>query len=299
MPARESTDYCHLLRTPTSSVSLGFVGVLLGLVTFLLAAPVVSTGLGALGWLMAGRPGELSEYVSSLLRYEHPWGLVASHLGLAVLIPIAFGLVAVVHKGNPRLLWSVEGRLRWRLLASSLVAAVVVLVALIALQMATTSGPVTWSPQDQWAVFLLVVLVTSPLQAMAEEVFFRGYLMQAFGSMVAAPWFGIVTSAFVFAVFHAGQNAPLFAVRMVFGMIAGWLVWRTGGLEAGIAAHTVNNVLAFALAAFTGSISQVKATTQISWVDAGWDLLRFGLFAVLAAWIALRLRVPRVATERV
>lgn len=299
MSPQEGTDYCHLLRTPGASVNMGFLGVMVGLMTFLLAAPVVSTGLAAAAWLVAGRPGEATDYIAHLMRYEHPWGLVATHLGLAVLIPIAFGLVVVVHKGDPRNLWSVEGRVRWPLLLLSLGAAMVVLLSLLGLQMATSPSPVTWSPQPNWAVFLLVVLLTSPLQAVAEEVFFRGYLMQAFGSMVATPWFGIVTSAVVFAIFHAGQNAPLFAVRLVFGLIAGWLVWRTGGLEAGIAAHIVNNLLAFALAALTGSIAEIKATTAIGWQSAGWDLLRFGIFALVAVWIALRLRVPRLAPASV
>ena len=50
--------------------------------------------------------------------------------------------------------------------------------------------------------FLMVILLTSPLQAAAEEIFFRGYLMQALGSLVARPWFGVVVSALVFALLH-------------------------------------------------------------------------------------------------
>ncbi len=57
--------------------------------------------------------------------------------------------------------------------------------------------------------------------------------------------------------------------------------------------------MAFGLAAFTGSIAQIKATTEIGWSDAVWDLLRFGLFALAAAGIALKMRVPRVSTGSV
>ena len=120
---------------------------------------------------------------------------------------------------------------------------------------------------------------------MAEEVFFRGYLMQALGSLVAKPWFGVVVSAVVFALLHSLnglQNPPLFIDRLAFGLIAGWLVWRTGGLEAGIAAHVVNNVFAYAVAGFTTSIAELKAIREISWVDAGFDVGGFALFALLA-----------------
>ncbi len=299
MPNREGIDYPHLLRNPSGAPGIGFMGILLGLVTFLLAAPLVTQALAGAAWLVTGRPQGWEGYVSSLLRYEHPWGIVAGHMGLAVLIPIALGLVAFVHKTPPGLLWSVEGRPRWRFGLVSLATAAIILTGVLSLQISMSDQSLVWSPQDHWAAFLLAVLITSPIQAVAEEAFFRGYLMQAFGSMVAPPWFGIVSSAVVFALFHAGQNVPLFAVRFAFGLVAGWLVWRTGGLEAGIAAHVVNNLMAFGLAAFTGSIAQIKATTEITWSDAVWDLLRFGLFALAAAGIALKMRVPRVSTGSV
>ena len=106
--------------------------------------------------------------------------------------------------------------------------------------------------------------------------------MQALGSLVARPWFGIVISAVVFALLHGLQNPPLFVDRLAFGLLAGWLVWRTGGLEAGIAAHVVNNVFAYAVAGFTTSIAELKAIREISWVDAGFDVGGFALFALLA-----------------
>ena len=103
--------------------------------------------------------------------------------------------------------------------------------------------------------------------------------MQALGSLVAKPWFGVVVSAVVFALLHGLQNPPLFVDRLAFGLLAGWLVWRTGGLEAGIAAHVVNNVFAYAIAGFTTSIAELKAIREISWVDAGFDVGGFALFA--------------------
>ena len=113
-------------------------------------------------------------------------------------------------------------------------------------------SPVSWG-------FLVVIMLTSPLQATAEEVFFRGYLMQALGSLVAQPWFGVVVSAVVFALLHGTQNLPLFLDRLGFGLLAAVLVWRTGGLEAGIAAHIINNVFAYVLAGLTTSVAEIRA----------------------------------------
>ena len=153
--------------------------------------------------------------------------------------------MAVVHQVRPRWLSSVQPRIRWRYLLGCLVVAVVALNGVLLLSTLVDGEPLRFSPQPGFWGFLVVIVLTSPLQAVAEEVFFRGYLMQALGSLVAQPWFGVVVSALVFALLHGMQNLPLFVARLAFGLLAGVLVWRTGGLEAGIAAHIVNNVFAY------------------------------------------------------
>jgi len=100
-----------------------------------------------------------------------------------------------------------------------------------------------------------------------------------------------LVAALVFAVLHGGQNAALFVHRLGFGLIAGVLVWATGGLEAAIAAHVVNNVFAFTYSLFTGGIVALKAMTAISWGVALVDLVGFAVFGSIAWWLGLRLRV--------
>lgn len=285
-------DYPHVLRTPSASVGMSLLGVVVGLLTFVTVAPLVTQGLAALFWLAVGRPGEFADTYRMLVAYEHPFGLVAGHLGIAMLIPISAGLLWVLHRVRPAYLVSVVARVRWPLFWLSLGVAAVVLNGLLLAQNAADGRlELTPTPQAGAWVFIAVVLVTSPLQAAAEEVFFRGYLMQAFGSMVATPWFGILASAAVFAGFHGVQNVPLFLDRFAFGVLAGWLVVKTGGLEAGIAAHVVNNIFAFVYAALTTSVAGIKAVSEVGWIDAAWDIARFGLFAAVAFVVARRLRV--------
>ena len=99
----------------------------------------------------------------------------------------------------------------------------------------------------------------------------------------------MVASALLFALFHGTQNLPLFLDRFGFGLLAGVLVVRTGGLEAGIAAHVANNVSAFVWAGLTSTIADVKATRVIGWLDAGVDLLGFALFTAAALWLGRRM----------
>lgn len=267
----------------------GLFGVLLGLATFLVATPVVTQLVLLGGWNVAGQPGSFAEYYRAGRAFETPLGMAASHLGLAVLLPTALALVLLVHHVHPRWLHSVQPGFRWRYALGALLIATVVLN----LVMYVTAAGWTWQlrPQADFGWFLLVVVLTSPLQAAAEEYFFRGYLLQALQSVLRLPWAGIVGSALVFALFHGTQNLPLFLGRFGFGVLAGFLVLRTGGLEAAIAAHIVNNVFAFFWAGLTTSIAAVKATQEIGWLELASDLLGFALFAVAAIWLARRMRL--------
>ena len=74
-------------------------------------------------------------------------------------------------------------------------------------------------------------------------------------------------------------------------MLAGILVLKTGGLEAGIAAHVVNNVVAYCYAVLSGTVVATHAITEIGWVELAWSLAGFGAFAAAAIWIARRMRV--------
>ncbi len=281
--------YPQMLRGENYRWWRSVLGVVFGLSLFLLLTTVVSQAVIGLSWALTGGPAPYPEYYSAAFRFENPIGMAAVNLGIAVLIPISWLMMAILHQVRPRWLWSVQARFRWRYFWLCLALAAVVLNGVVLLS-ALVDAP-TWSMQPGFWGFLLVILLTSPLQAAAEEVFFRGYLMQALGSLVARPWFGVVVSALVFALLHGTQNLPLFLDRLGFGLLAAVLVLRTGGIEAGIAAHVVNNVFAYVLAGLTTSIAEIRGISEIGWVDAAFDVGGFALFAGLAYLIARRQQV--------
>ncbi len=266
------------------------LGALVGVSMFLLLTGVISQALVTLFWAPTAATTSYTSYYGEAFAFQRPVGMLATNLGIAVLIPISWALMLGVHQMRPRWLSSVRPGIRWRYLLGCLVIAVVSLNGVMLLS--TLDEPLRFAPQAGFWGFLVVIVLTSPLQAVAEEVFFRGYLMQALGSLVAQPWFGVVVSAVVFALLHGVQNVPLFASRLAFGLLAGLLVWRTGGLEAGIAAHIVNNVFAYTIAGLTSSIAALKAVREISWADAAFDVGGFALFAALAYVFFRMLRLP-------
>ena len=120
--------------------------------------------------------------------------------------------------------------------------------------------------QDFWG-FLVVIVLTSPIQAAAEEIFFRGYLMQALGSLVARPWFGVVVSSVVFALLHGVQNLPLFVDRLAFGLLAALLVWRPAGSKPA-SPPTWSTTSAPTCSRVDHLDRRLKAIQSFGWVDA-------------------------------
>jgi len=98
-------------------------------------------------------------------------------------------------------------------------------------------------------VFLagIAVVIVAPI---AEELFFRGFLYQAFRRWRGVPQ-GTLLSAFVFALAHVSPiiMPSIFAL----GVILAYLFERRGSLAANISAHMVYNLIGFILIVATGS----------------------------------------------
>ena len=98
----------------------------------------------------------------------------------------------------------------------------------------------------------------------------------------------------LFAAAHGAQNFPLFFDRFAFGFIAGWLIIRTGGLEAGIAMHILNNFFALGAALLFGDIGSSLSVSETSWWNIPVTLTQAGVFAVLVVLLAERMHVQRL-----
>jgi membrane protease YdiL (CAAX protease family) len=287
---RDGAQYPQILRNDSYLWWRSLMGAAFGLSLFLLLTTVVSQAVVAIFWVLTARSTPYASYFTSAFAFERPSGMLGANLGIATLIPIAWGLMAVIHRVRPRWLSSVQPRIRWKYLLICLGVAAVALNGVLLLSILYSPMPAVGAQRGFWG-FLVVILLTSPLQAAAEEIFFRGYLMQALGSLWSQPWFGVVVSSVVFALFHGTQNLPLFLDRLVFGLLAALLVWRTGGLEAGIAAHVINNICAYLFAGLTTSIATIRAVREIGWADAAFDVGGFALFALLAYLVARAMKL--------
>lgn len=241
------------------------------------------------------------------LPIDSPIGLLANNLVLAALIPAAALTVLVVHRRPIGVLASVVGRVRWgwllRLLGVALGVMVLSLVASLLLP-GEASDDLTVPPAGQLTGLIVVILLTTPLQSAGEEVGFRGYLTQAVASWSRRPLVGTVVAAAVtsvlFALAHGVQDPALFLDRLAFGVTASWLAWRTGGLEASVALHVVNNLVALLFSASTGQLEDSITGSTLPWSVAALDVATMVVYAALVHRLADRrsVEVERVAATR-
>jgi hypothetical protein len=89
-------------------------------------------------------------------------------------------------------------------------------------------------------LFFIALFITIPLQSIAEEYMFRGFLLQTLGSWFKIPILAVVLQAIIFALAH-GYNIFGFFETLTMGLIYGFFAWKTNGIEVSSAIHTANN----------------------------------------------------------
>jgi uncharacterized protein len=277
--------FLHAMRARDWGWWRPFLGLVLIAVVYLVAAVVV---------VLLAAVTDIAPDLA-LLDLVDPAVLLVTNLSLIVAIPVVWLAWAVAHGMRPGWSSSVLARLRWRLLVPFTLIALGTLGTGIGLTVLlgflSAEGSLT-GPVESYGWLLVVVLLTTPLQSAAEEYLFRGYLSQALAGWFRRPTVGAVVAgvvtAAVFSLAHVPGDWPTFLDRFAFGLAASAVVWLTGGLEAAIVLHAVNNVLVFTLA---GALGEGVATSE---VPEGTGLLYLAIsVATMAAYVVLVRRVSR------
>ncbi|HTW17919.1 MAG TPA: type II CAAX endopeptidase family protein [Nocardioides sp.] len=284
------------------------LGVLGLLVAFVVVVPVVVLVVFTAGIVVSG--ADVTSTVERMLDTDRVTPLALAYLNVAIgaMIPVTWLLMRALHGLRPRWLASVAPRIRWRWLAACFglaMASLVVTLMVAALLPARAEGAELGGGLNDFTSttrdFLLIIALLTPLQAAGEEYVFRGYLTQAFGGLVRAPWLAVLGPALLFALAHGAQDPPVFFDRFAFGVVSGLLVILTGGLEAGIAMHVLNNFLAFGVALAFGEMATVLNPTGGTWwslpVTLTQSLSFLGLTVLVARATGLQTRTERLVLE--
>ena len=204
---------------------------------------------------------DLGGYVASASNLENlgPPGFLYLNLALAALIPAAGLSIWIAHRIRPRYLSSVAGGLRWRWLLRCVLVTLPVWLIYTALGFLADPPPASARP-EHWVLLLIFVVLLTPFQSAGEEYLFRGWIMQNIGSYFARPLVGLIVSLTVstvaFSAAHLSPDPWIFGTLGCLAVASGIAAWRTGGLEAGIVMHAVNNVLVFFVVIIFGGFEE-------------------------------------------
>lgn len=251
----QPTSYPQFWRAPALTLWRPLVGTLLLAVAFLVASTVVT--IAALGIEVLTGAVDPDAVFAVLERGEVTPGLVLGNsIAIGLMLPASL-LVARLVRQPPRFLHSVVGRFRWRWFAVCAAASLGALLLTFGGELLLVPGsgealdlqihPYTW-----W--LLVGLLLVTPFQAAAEEYMLRGVVLRTVGSWfrhpMAALVFGTAVNAGIFMLLHGAADPWLNLVYLVMGVLLSWITWRTGGLEAAVAFHIVNNMVAFSIVPF-------------------------------------------------
>ncbi len=292
-----------MLRTWNYAWWKPVLGIFLVVLGMLVVAPLMLLPVLAVGVSLEPGPFWESFLDAATLQAVGPAALLYLNLTLGSTILVTWFVMRVIHRMRPRWLTSVMPKMRWKFffvcVGLSVVALVAQLIAGVLVDaftpgsQAVPSGDVNDFTRTT-AILAVVVLLTTPLQAAGEEYVFRGYLLQALGSLLNSKWVALLATSALFAFAHGVQNFPLWFDRFMFGLIAGWLIVRTGGLEAGIAMHILNNFLAFGFALTFGDLTESLTVTEVGWSNILVTLTQAAVYAALVLTVARRMGLRTV-----
>ena len=194
------------------------------------------------------------DYLTDLQRiyanvFKTPLVFIAFLSTVIPVIPAIFIARLITNFKPLGLIHSIAGRMRWSYLGVFLGFGFLIF-GLYYVGFATLDGSLTTQNSvhplnsGMFWLYIVLILLIVPFQCYAEELLFRGYLMQTVGRWLKNPVWAIIIPAPIFMVLHGYGLWGLLSV-LTMALIAGFLCWYTGGLEAGIGLHIANNVSIF------------------------------------------------------
>jgi hypothetical protein len=140
------------------------------------------------------------------------------------------------------------------------------------------SFTITFDARVFFPFAILAVLIT-PIQTTAEELFFRGYLVQA-GSLISRNWvFLSIWSGVLFALPHfsnpevASNTVVVLLTFFVLGAFLAWISLKDGSLELAIGVHAANNLVAGLVVTFPDSVLPTPAILTTTHFDPVFSLI--------------------------
>lgn len=248
----------------------------------------------AAAWLIGGG------YAHALVLHFVPLGRVTEFVAINVsILTLLAGVVLVVivlHRRSWRTLVTPRPRLDWRRIAEGAAVWIALAATCAVIEHLVYPGRYAWTLDLQrWLPFVVTALLLTPLQCAAEELVFRGYLVQALGRLLRQPVVLAVLSAVIFTLPHL-YNPEVAAYGLAImagnyfgmGLFLASVVLRDGRLELAIGAHAGNNLLLALFINYADSAFETESVLTADTLDPAYSLVTLVLSALLFHWWVFR-----------
>lgn len=266
-PARHRSEPWRLL-----------LGCALCLVTYVVVLNLYLVIVGGL----PGVPG-----IGAILRAETP-GATLWLLGSFVAMAFGPWLAAPLLHARPSLsLLGATGREGRDFVVAAVAVGGVQLVTLVLWAIAYDARPGV--PLGTWLALLPISVAVLMLQAVAEELLFRGYMLQQLAARFRSPLVWAVAPSLLFGLLHYDAALGPYAwhivlATLIFGLIAADLTAATGSIAAAWGMHFANNATAILLLATDGTLPGLALyRTPYSLPEAG-GMVLWDVIILLLAW---------------
>jgi membrane protease YdiL (CAAX protease family) len=222
---------------------------------------------------------------------------------IAFLVGILLAMT-LIHRRSPRTLITPYGRIDWRRVGQGF--GVWLVLSAIGSLVEALLFPGRYELSPDWSRLAFVaplVLLLTPLQTSAEELFFRGYLLQWFGLRARNPAVLALTTAVIFTLPHLGNpevgaSNPILIVASYFatGILFALTTLVDNGLELALGAHASNNLFSALIANYAVSALETDSVFVIREIDAVFSDIQFLIMAGIFWLVVFKLlRRPAVA----
>lgn len=172
-------------------------------------------------------------------------------------------VVRYLHKRPFKSLITPRKSINWKLIGVGLVLFTVLLFLFTFLpQYLFEPSSITLNPNIYgFLIFLPVLLVMVPIQTTAEELFYRGYLLQGMGFLTRNFLLLAIINGILFMIPHLANPevaaSPLMAIidYTIFGFFLAYITLKSNTIELAIAGHASNNLFIAILANSEISVS--------------------------------------------
>lgn len=244
-------------------LGIGIIPVLL-LVGYVLLDGDPATGLSRTGFVGVS---VILEFLVNLLTFIP--------LILATLLAVRF-----IHVRSLRTLVTGEARIRWRriMAGAGVWMAIIALISIVESLLYPGRYILTFQAATL-IIYAAIALILIPIQASAEELFFRGYLLQWMGLRLKNKWVLAFLNGSLFFLPHISN--PEMAVNSILiglgyfsmGFFFTFITLQDNGMELALGMHAANNLFAGIFANYTLSALPSPALFTVQILDPVYSLV--------------------------